>query len=46
MARDPLGGVWANKQRHDGTWQWQALGGMRVAQIPVVAPQAPRPPWR
>ena len=40
MARDPLGGVWANKQRHDGTWQgWQALGGMRVAQIPVVAPQ-------
>ena len=37
MARDPLGGVWANKQRHDGTWQgWQALGGMRVAQIPVV----------
>ena len=47
MARDPLGGVWANKQRHDGTWQgWQALGGMRVAQIPVVAPQATRPPWR
>ena len=47
MARDPLGGVWAHKQRHDGTWQgWQALGGMRVAQIPVVAPQAARPPWR
>ncbi|WMD21795.1 PIG-L family deacetylase [Achromobacter seleniivolatilans] len=40
MARDPLGGVWANKQRHDGTWQgWQALGGMRVTQIPAVAPR-------
>ncbi|KRC83290.1 GlcNAc-PI de-N-acetylase [Achromobacter sp. Root83] len=40
MARDPLGGVWANKQRHDGTWQgWQALGGLRVAQIPAVAPR-------
>ncbi len=39
MVRDPLGGVWANKQRHDGTWQgWQALGGLRVAKIPVVAP--------
>lgn len=40
MARDPLGGVWANKQRHDGTWQgWQALGGLRVTQIPAVAPR-------
>jgi len=40
MARDPLGGVWANKQRHDGTWQgWQALGGVRVTQIPAVAPR-------
>ncbi len=40
MARDPLGGVWANKQRHDGTWQgWQALGGLRVTQIPSVAPR-------
>ena len=40
MARDPLGGVWANKQRHDGTWQgWQALAGIRVTQIPAVAPR-------
>ena len=40
MARDPLGGLWANKQRHDGTWQgWQALGGLRVTQIPAVAPR-------
>lgn len=40
MARDPLGGVWANKQRHDGTWQgWQALAGVRVSQIPAVAPR-------
>ncbi len=40
MARDPLGGVWANKQRHDGTWQgWQALSGLRVTQIPAVAPR-------
>lgn len=41
MARDPLGGVWANKQRQDGTWQgWQALGGLRVTQIPAVAPRS------
>lgn len=40
IARDPLGGLWANKQRHDGTWQgWQALGGVRVTQIPAVAPR-------
>lgn len=40
MARDPLGGVWTNKQRHEGTWQgWQALGGLRVTQIPAVAPR-------
>ncbi|CZZ98339.1 lipoprotein [Bordetella trematum] len=39
MARDPLGGLWANKQRHDGSWQgWQALAGTRVLQTPVVAP--------
>ncbi len=40
MARDPLGGVWANKQRHDGTWQgWQALAGIRVTQIPAMGPR-------
>lgn len=38
IARDPLGGLWANKQRHDGTWQgWQALGTLRATQIPAVA---------
>ncbi|HYG42003.1 MAG TPA: PIG-L family deacetylase, partial [Bordetella sp.] len=40
IARDTLGGLWINKQNTDGTWKgWQAMGGMRAARAPAVAPR-------